>query len=94
MVAMGCPTFTPQIAPSHGAISTHLLASSLDPAYLAPQMASRSNQPFFHNTLDTHTHNTQTDGVGDITCTYMHLQSIITVTRLIITMVSRKQQFH
>ena len=58
LVTMGRPTFTPKIALTVGKSPSRLLASSLDPADLPTQMASRSNQPFFHNTPDRHT---QTD---------------------------------
>jgi len=33
IVTMGCPTFTPKIAPCRGVIATHLLASSLDSSH-------------------------------------------------------------
>jgi len=45
----GCPTFTPEIAPSPSAISTPSIHPSLGRPHSAPQAAFRSNQPFFHN---------------------------------------------
>jgi len=87
----GVPHIHPPKCPFHEVISTHLLASSLDPADLPSQMASRSNQPFFPQytrQTDTHT-DTQmlpilsvslcvwpTDRIGNITCTNTNLRSI------------------
>ena len=58
---------------------TRLLPSSLDSADLPPQTASRSNQLFFYNTPDTHTHtltHSPTEGIGNITYTSTHLRLI------------------
>jgi len=51
-----CPIYTSKTAPSRRAIAIlSILASSLDPADPTSQTACRSDQPFFHNTLDRRT---------------------------------------
>jgi len=56
----GCPTFTPKTATYPSMISTHLIHPSLNCPHLPPQMASRSDQLFFHNSPTT-----LTDGQTD-----------------------------
>jgi len=71
LVTMGCPTFTPKIAHSCGAVSILSSCLILLPSWPTIQTASRCNQPFCHNPLDRHkqtdTHRL-TDGPGDKTC--------------------------
>jgi len=65
LVTTGCHTFTPQNAPSSLTVSTrHPIHQYLNRPHSPPQMASRSNQLFFHNSLTRQT-NRQTDGCTD-----------------------------
>jgi len=66
----GMPHIHPKTAPSPSKISTHLIHPSFDRLHLPPQTASRSNQPFFHNSPTWQTakqtdRDRPTDGIGD-----------------------------
>jgi len=49
LVTMGRPKFTPKVPILLGDLYPHLIHPSLDRPHSPPQTASRSKQPFFHN---------------------------------------------
>jgi len=55
LVTIGRPKFTPKTARSPSTITTHLIHASLGRLHSPPQTASRSIQPFCHNTLSGQT---------------------------------------
>jgi len=64
LVTMGCPTFTPKLPFLLRWSPPHLIYPSLDWSHSPPQTASRSNNPFFHNS-PTNRQTDPTDGLRD-----------------------------
>ena len=89
LVTVRCPTFAPKTAPSLPIddLHLHLIHPSLDQLHPPPRTASRSNQPFFHNSPTGPTDRPrQTDGIGAKSAPTPRISSIDCIaTRLKIT---------
>ena len=73
LVTMECPTFNPKTASSpFNDLQSHLIHHSLNLSHSPPQTASRSNQPFFHNSSTEQTDQLTDWQMGEATRLLQH----------------------